>query len=263
MNSQHAFITGASEGIGKALAFEYAKRGYHLLLVSRRMEILEKIKAEVEKKYPVTVAVQSADVTDLELLKKIVSDYETEKGFLDVVIPNAGLGVAGNFENLNHADYQRQFDVNIFGVLNTIAASLNSLKKTKGRLCLIGSTSSYLSTPGQSAYSMSKYAVRALAETLYLELSVYGISVTLINPGFIATDIRMKNKSGLLLPQAKDPAPSWLMMPVEVAAKKIFKAVRCRRRERALTIHSQLGIWLSRFFPGILARIMRLAMRNK
>lgn len=263
MTSPHAFITGASAGIGKSLAFEYAKNGYHLLLVARRLDELTLLKEEIEKLYSVSVTVQSADVADLELLNKIVTDYEIKQGFLDVVIANAGFGVSGYFDTLSVEDYRRQFEVNVFGVLNTVKASLASLKQTHGRLCLISSTMGYVSTQDQSAYCMSKYAVRALAESLYLELSAYGISVTLINSGLIKTDIRLKNKRGELVNHAKDPAPTWLMMDPAVAAKKIFKAVRCRKRERAVTIHSQLGIWFARFFPGVVLAVLKLAVKKK
>ncbi len=165
-------------------------------------------------------------------------------------------------EELTPEELRRQFDVNVFGVVNSIQPFLPSLKATRGRICLVGSACAYLTSPGTTAYSMSKYAVRALAEGLYAELAPYGVAVTLINPGFIQTDIRKIDNTGVLRADQADPIPAWLMMDPRVAARKIYRAIRARKRERAVTIHAQLGIWMARFFPGILAAVMRHSVRR-
>ncbi len=252
MNSKinTVLITGSSTGIGKALAFEFAARGANLVLIARREDLLAQIQREILEKFPVKVFTASSDVTKKEDLNLAVEQANAEVGEIDTVIINAGFGILGHVADLTTADFQRQFDVNVFGALNTFYATLAGLRKTKGRLCLIGSTQSYLSTPNATAYCMSKFALRSLAEGLHLELHQEGVAVTLINPGFIQTDIR-KNKDG------KDPVPGFLMMKAEVAACKIANAVQARKRERALTIHSQVGIWMARFLPGLAAFLLR------
>lgn len=246
-------ITGASTGIGKYLAWEFAAQGHNLVLLARREKLLLDLKTEIEAQYPIRVVVKSADVTDETQLRIAVEQAALEIGAIDTVIANAGFGVGGLFERLSLQDYQRQFDVNVFGVLKTLYATLDNLKSTQGRLCLIGSTNSYLTIPGNSAYCMSKFAVRALAEALSVELAPSGISVTLINPGFIDTDIRRTDNGGVFRSNWRDPVPRWLLMDAKTAARKIYKAIVARKRERALTAHSQIGIWASRFFPGLIA----------
>ena len=255
-------ITGASSGIGKALAFEFAARGKNLVLLARRADLLSQIKTAIIEKFPVAVHIITVDVTSIDALQHAITAVTAESGNIDTVIANAGFGVLGHVADLTTADFKRQFDVNVFGVLNTFYATLANLRATKGRLCLIGSTQSYLTTPNATAYCMSKYALRSLAEGLYSELSAEGIAVTLINPGLIKTDIRRTNNFGVFHEHNKDNAPDFLMMNVEVAARKIANAIQARKRERAVTFHSQLGIWVARFLPGLLAFVFRERRKN-
>jgi short-subunit dehydrogenase len=252
-NFKNTLITGASAGIGKGLAWEFAARGHNLVLLARRGDLLLEIKKEIEAQHSIRVVVSSTDVTNEAQLGSAVEQAMAEIGPIDTVIANAGFGVGGPFEKLSMQDYQRQFDVNVFGVLRTIYSTLDTLKITQGRLCLIGSACSYVTIPGDSAYCMSKFAVRSLAEALYSEFASKGISVTLINPGFIKTDIRMTGNDGVFKPNWRDPVPSWLMMDTRTAARKIYGAIAGRKREKSITAHSQVGIWISRFLPGLVA----------
>jgi short-subunit dehydrogenase len=260
---KNVLITGASSGIGKALAWECAARGDNLVLLARREELLRELKREIEAAHRVRVEVYGADVTDEPALRAAVQKATAALGPIDTVVANAGFGVGGRMETLSAEDFKRQFDVNVFGVFNTFRATIDGLKATRGRLCLIGSTCSYVSVPDTVAYCMSKYSVRALAEGLNAELAQHGVSVTLINPGFIDTEIRKLNNDQSAQPAAADPVPSWLMMGAAPAARKIRRAIARRTRERAITAHSQIGIWFSRFFPGTLALIFRLAARPR
>jgi short-subunit dehydrogenase len=105
---------------------------------------------------------------------------------------------------------------------------------------------------------MSKFAVRALALALGPELSSRGVAVTLISPGFIASEIRQVDNLGVHHPHARDPMPAWLVMPADVAARKIVAAAYRRRREAIITAHGKIFVWLQRFAPWTL----RLAMRG-
>ena len=174
-------ITGASSGIGEALAHEAAKQGAKLALGARRLDKLH----QLSKALPLTTTAFTdlLDVRSPQSIENFVQKSLQHLGGLDVVIANAGLGVVGSFEKLTIEDYKRQFDTNVWGVIETIKACLPSLKLSRGRVVIIGSVNSYVSFPGSSPYSMSKYSVRALAESLHHELSVYGISTTLICPG--------------------------------------------------------------------------------
>jgi short-subunit dehydrogenase len=244
-------ITGASSGIGAALARELAREGAKLVLLARRRERLEGLCAELTTAGS-QVLVHVGDVTQRAELDAAVALAVAHYWRLDMAVANAGFGVVGPVEKLGVGDYRRQFDTNVFGVIETVQAALPELRKSRGRLVLIGSVAGYISMPSSSPYSMSKFAVRALAQSLGPELRPHGVAVTLISPGFITSEIRQVDNRGVYHPVAKNPLPAWLVMPAEVAAKKIVSAVYRRRREAIITAHGKLLVWLQRFAPWVL-----------
>lgn len=251
------FITGASSGIGAALAREFANRGASLALIGRRTERLETLAAELKllgvKALPVT-----CDVTKANDVKEAANDVENKLGQIDIVIANAGFGVIGRFDSLSVEDYKRQFNTNVYGVLNTIYATIDSLKRSRGRLVLMGSMASYISMPNTSAYTMSKFAIKALADTLFVELAPFGISVTLISTGFVKSEIRKVNNMGVYQDTANDPVPSWLRLPAEKAAKTMVNGIVRRKREQVVSLHARVALFFNWIFPGLLLRLFLL-----
>jgi short-subunit dehydrogenase len=250
LNGHVALITGASSGIGEALARELAARGVSLTLIARREDKLETLAQELSRT-GVRVLVRRGDVNEEHDLTEAVRATIAAYGKLDLVIANAGFGVAGNFEKLSLEDYRRQFETNVFGTLRTIQASLPELIRSKGRLALIGSVAGYIAVPGNSAYAMSKFAVRALAESIHGELKPRGVSVTLISPGFVTSEIRKVDNRGALHESAPDPIPHWLRMPAGTAARKIVRAIEKRKREEIITAHGKVLVFVRRFFPWV------------
>jgi short-subunit dehydrogenase len=179
-------------------------------------------------------------------------------GPASLVLVNAGFGVSGPLMELTVGDYRRQFETNWFGALNTIYATLDDLLLTRGRLVLVGSVAGHVSLPGGSAYAASKFALRALAEALRPELAPRGVSVTLISPGFVHSEFRQVDNRGQFNPEARDPVPSWLVMPTAKAARLIERAVDRRCAERVVTGHARLAVALSRLSP----RLLRWAARR-
>ena len=159
---QVVLITGASSGIGAALAREFARQGADLALLARREDRLRGLAREIEAGGHRALAL-AADVTIDGDVERAVLATRTAFGRIDVAIANAGFGVVGPVERLALDDYRRQFETNVFGVLRTVQATLPSLKATRGRLAILGSVAGYIATPGSSPYSMSKFAVRGLA----------------------------------------------------------------------------------------------------
>ena len=182
--------------------------------------------------------------------RQAVAQVKARYGRLDAAVANAGFGVNGFVDRLVLDDFRRQFETNVFGVLRTYYATSAELKASRGQFVIIGSTNSYITFPGTAAYAMSKYAVRALAESLHGELRSQGVGVLLVNPGFIESEIRSVNNHGELT-QAEDKVPKWLRMPAPVAARKIANAIQARRRERHITAHSHAGIFLARHTPWL------------
>lgn len=252
---QVVFITGASSGIGAALAREFARRGADVALAARRTDRLDTLAAEIAAGGRRALAL-TCDVTrDGELERAVARTRET-LGRIDVAVANAGFGVVGRLDSLSLADYRRQFETNVFGVLRTIYAVLDDLKTTRGRLVLLGSVAGSVAYPGGSPYAMSKFAVRALAETIGHELARDGVAVTLVSPGFVASEIHQVDNEGRHHPGARHAVP-WLVMPAERAARQIVRAVARRRRDVVITGHARVVMLLQRLAPGLLHAVVR------
>lgn len=255
-------ITGASSGIGAAVALEFARKGADLALVARRKDRLTEVAAEIQK-IGRRVCVIPGDVTRDGEMENAIATVVSELGRVDIVIANAGFGVAGSFEELKLEDYRRQFETNVFGLLRTAYAALPELKKTQGTLVLLGSVAGEIALPGASPYSMSKFAVHALAEALTAELKPQGISVCLIAPGFVASEFRQIDNRGSHHVGAKDPIPSWLVVPTEVAAREIVRAIQNRRKKTYITFHGKVAAWAKRWTPWAISLLVTLGLRAR
>ena len=203
--------------------------------------------------------VLACDVTRDGELERAAAQTRDAFGRIDVVVANAGFGVVGPVEGLSLDDYRRQLETNVFGVLRTIYATLDDLKRTRGHLAIIGSVSGHLATPGGSPYAMSKFAIRALAEALRHELRADGVSVTLLSPGFVESEIRLVDNQGRLKTADRDRVPAWLRMPADTAARKIVSAIARRRREAVITGHGKVLVFIARHLPGLMSALLSLS----
>src|SRR5438876_8794493 len=261
---QVVFITGASSGIGAALAREFARAGADVALAARRVERLERLAAELVAAGRRALAVR-CDVTVDGDLERAAARTREALGRIDVVVANAGFGVTGPLEALTLDDYRSQFETNVFGVLRTVYATLEDLKKTRGRLVVLGSVSGHVGLPGSSAYSMSKFAVRGLAASLAYELEPYGVAVTLISPGFVESEIRQVDNRGVWRREPpKTPIPRALVMPAPTAARRIVRAVARRRREAVITGFGKTAVIVQRHLPWLLtAAVRRFGIKSR
>jgi len=251
-----ALITGASSGIGEEIAWQLAQSGAMVTLAARRTELLEQLADRIAasgKRKPVIV---ECDVTRDGDLERAVSETVREFGRLDVVFANAGFGVAGSLKQLSIQDYRRQFETNVFGVLRSIYAALPEIEKTKGNIVIIGSVAGWLPTPNASAYGMSKFALRALAKSITPELEPLGIKVTLISPGWVASNFGRVDKEGNLREKAANPPPARLVMKTDKAVRQILNAVARGKTEAIITGHAKLAVILERFVPWILHPVL-------
>ena len=246
------FITGASSGIGEELAWQLGQAGAKLTLAARRRELLEKLAKRIADTGKPAPLVVQCDVTQDGSLQKAVEESVGHWGKLDVAIANAGFGVVGPLKKLSVEDYRRQFETNVFGVLRTIYAALPEIEKSKGNLAIIGSVSGWAATAGASPYNMSKFAVRALANAITPELRPAGVKVTLISPGFVASDIRRVDNQGTFHEHAKESMPAWLIMPTDKAARQILRAIARGKREAIITGHGKALVFLERFMPWVI-----------
>jgi short-subunit dehydrogenase len=250
-------VTGASAGIGAALAREFAHQGAAVALLARRTDRLQALAEEISAAGGEALALFCDVTRDGEVERGVTATLE-RFGRLDVVVANAGFGVVGRFESLSLADYRRQFETNVFGLVRTAQAGIQALRMSRGVLVVLGSVTGYLTGPGASPYAMSKFAVRAFAESVRPELAQAGVAVVLITPGFVDSEIRRVDNLGRYHPEAPEPIAAWLRMPAERAARTIVRAVSHRRAECIVTGHGMLAVFLARHFP----RLVRLLARR-
>jgi len=259
---QVALITGASSGIGAALAREFARQGAHTVLLARRVDRLEALAKELSSEEKRSLAL-ACDVTRNGEVERAVDRVRTEFGRLDVAVANAGFSVAGRLMALELDDYRRQIETNVFGVLRTLRATIPALQETHGRIVLIGSMFGMMSIPGATPYCMSKFALAGLADGLSMELAASGVSVTHVMAGVIDTELYQVDNQGVLQEgPPRRPPPKLLKISPEQAARQIAAAAYYRKRSYLLPVHAKLAVWAQRHFPGLFYWAVRNATRK-
>ncbi len=250
-NPQHILITGASSGIGEALALFYAKEGVTLFLCAQNEQRLESVALRCKEK-KAQVFIQRIDVTDSVLMEQWINQCD-EMAPLDLVIANAGIS-AGPGKTGESAEITRKiFSVNVGGVLNTVLPALERMKtRQKGQIALLSSLAGYRGLPSAPAYSGSKNAVRAWGEALRGYVKAYGIEVNVVCPGFVISRITQKNKF---------PMP--FLMPADQAALIIAKGL-CQNKGR-ITFPKTLAFtaWLTSCLPASLAEFILTKLPKK
>lgn len=192
LNNKAVLITGTSTGIGKACAHHLEQLGFTVYAGVRQLSDGDRLKAEsTERLKPILL-----DVTQAESIQSATDAVAKETdGRLFALINNAGIGRGGALEVTPVPEMKKVMDVNVIGLMAVTQAFIPMIRKAKGRILNIGSTSSLLAVPGASVYSASKFAVRAITDALRLELRPFGISVVLVAPG--AVESRIWDKGSL------------------------------------------------------------------
>jgi NADP-dependent 3-hydroxy acid dehydrogenase YdfG len=180
-------VTGASSGIGRAVAIELAQRGHTVFAAARRLAALEELAAS--HRGIVAVPLDVTDEKSIETAWALVDSAGQGAG-IDVLVNAAGFALTGPIETLTTQEVKRQFDTNVFGLLAVTRAVLPGMRRRRaGRIVNISSVVGRTSFPAMGVYGATKYAVEALSDALRMELAPLGIKVVLIEPGFVATDI--------------------------------------------------------------------------
>lgn len=250
MSALKVFITGASSGIGQALAEYYAKEGAIIGLAARRQDLLNTLQDSLTTE----TMTYALDVRDAEALAGAANDFISRFGAPDIVIANAGVSAGTLTENRDDIKtFKGVIDINLLGMVHTFQPFIESMKQAgKGSLVGIASVAGIRGLPGAGAYSASKAAVIAYLESLRVELSINGIHVTTIAPGYIKTPMTDINEYAM----------PFLMAP-EVAAKKFAQAIA--KKKRFIVIPWQMG-WLARLMrflpPWLWDTMMKHAPRK-
>jgi short-subunit dehydrogenase len=246
-------ITGASSGIGKALAEKYACEGWNLVLAARREDRLK----ELEKKLVQSeVLALKTDVSNENDCRELIEQAYQKFGRIDVLINNAGISMRALFHNTDIGVLRQVMDVNYWGTVYCTKYALPYLLETKGSLAGVISVGGYIGLPGRSGYSASKFAVRGFLQTIRTENLKNGLHVLIAAPGFTASEIRKTALVANGLPQGDTPRNEDKMMSAEECAAHIYKAIKKRKRELVLTfIEGKLTVFLSKFFPAFIDKM--------
>lgn len=214
------WITGASSGIGEALAYEYAKQGAVLGLVARREEVLHKIAANIAQQGN-QVLVYSADVRDSKALQLAAQNFINQFGPPDIVIASAGVSIGTLTQYAEDIDsFKTVMDINVIGLVNTFQPFIEAMiKQQHGQLVGFASVAGIRGLPGASAYSASKAAAISYLESLRVEMHPHGIAVTTIAPGYIRTPMTAIN-----------PYRMPFLMEVDEAATRFARAIAAKKR---------------------------------
>ena len=231
------FITGASTGIGAALARHYAGPDTEIGLFARRRDLLEQLAAGL----PGRSAIYPADITDVTAVSAAAQDFIARFGAPDLVIANAGISIGTHGDELQDVDkLRRVLDVNVAGLAATLAAFAPAMRNAGGgTLCGIASVAGLRGVPGAGAYSASKAAAISWLESLRTELAGSGVSVVTICPGYIDTPMTQVNKYAMPF-----------IISAEDAAQRFARAIAAKRRLVVIPWQMAIVSTLLRALPG-------------
>jgi short-subunit dehydrogenase len=249
MQNKVVVITGASSGIGKALAEKYASKGWNLVLAARRMDKL----IELEKKFTnIEVLSIKTDVTVESECKNLIESTIQKFGKIDVLINNAGISMRAATIDVDMNVLRKVLDVNLWGTIYCTKFALPYLLASKGSLVGVISVGGYVGLPARSGYSASKFAVRGFLDSIRVEHRRSGLHVLVAAPGFTTSDIR---KSALMAngkQQGATPRDENKMMSAERCAHRIYMAVKRRQRKLILTfVEGKLTVLIAKLWADL------------
>ena len=254
------WVTGASSGIGEALALQLVREGARLVISARRAELLEKLKARCAR--PEDVAILPMDVARTDLAKGYVEQALAAFGKVDVMVHNAGIGQRSLVAETSLEEDRRIMEVNYFGVVALTKALLPEMKaRGGGHFVVVSSVTGYVGTPFRSGYAASKHALHGFFESLRAEGHKDGIAVTMVCPGFVDTEIAIKaiERAGGGEAEKSDTRAKANKhgITAEQCASVMVDGIAKRSREIYVGGKEIAGIYARRYAPGLLARMLR------
>lgn len=255
MKDKVVLITGASSGIGKALAMKFAEAGSKVVLGARNMAQLAEVGEEIRRRGG-DVQWTRLDVTQQVECERFIAEAVQAYGKVDVLINNAGISMRSLLQDLDVKVIEQVMQVNFFGTVYCTKAALAQVTQHRGSIVGISSIAGYRGLPGRTGYSASKFAMHGFFEALRTELLKQGVHVLLACPGFTESNIRKVALKGDGSQQAETPLKEDKLMSAEAVADAIYHAVVCRKRTLVLTRQGKLTVFLNKWLPKFMDRMV-------
>lgn len=255
-------VTGASSGIGEALAREFAARGARVVLGARSVEKLQLIAGDIRSKGG-SAEYCPVDVTVPEECRALVEKAVASYGGVDILICNAGLSMRALFDDVDLSVLHRLMDVNFWGTVNCCKYALPYLQASRGSIVGISSVAGLHGLPGRTGYSASKYAMTGFLETLRIENLKKGLHVMIACPGFTASNVRFSALTADGSAQGETPRNEAKMMTADQVARIVADAVARRRRLCLMDNEGRATHFVKKFAPAFLDRMFYLVMSKE
>jgi len=249
-------ITGASSGIGKACAEEFAKRGASLVLGARQYVTLCEITADLEARYGIRAIAVQIDVSKEEECEVLVKQALVTFSKIDILINNAGLSMRALFNDLDLSVLKNLMDVNFWGTVYCTKYALPEILKTQGSVIGISSIAGYRGLPGRTGYSASKFAMNGFMESLRTELLKTGVHVMVACPGFTASNIRVTALAKDGAAHGETSMEEGKMMTAEEVATRIVDGIAARKRTLVMTGQGKLTVWINKLLPALADKLV-------
>lgn len=253
MKNKVVIITGASSGIGRAMALEMSKRGAMVVLAARSAEKLADLEKQIKASGREILTI-TADVSKEEDCQTIIRKTVEKYGRIDVLINNAGISMRAIFEKVDLDVIRRLMEVNFWGTVYCTKYALPELLKSKGSVIGVSSIAGFKGLPGRTGYSASKFAIQGFLETLRIENLKKGLHVMIACPGFTASNIRNTALAADGSIQGESPRDEGKMMTAEKVAVKVADAIEKRKKILILTMQGKMTVLLNKFFPFMMDR---------
>lgn len=260
LKNKTVIITGASGGIGEAMALRVAREGAFPILVARSTDKLQSVRQAILDRYQIDAAIYSLDIGQLDQVNTVFNTIVTAHPKIDVLINNAGFGVFDYFPEASLNEAREMFGVNVLGMMACTQAVLpGMITNQSGHIINIGSIAGKLSTPKSTIYSATKHAVLGFTNGLRMEVADQSIRVTAVNPGPVQTNFFSRaDPDGTYL----ENVHHFMITPGQVA-EKVVKVIGKNRREINLPWTMSAGAKLYQFFPALIEKVAGPMLRKK
>jgi short-subunit dehydrogenase len=255
-------VTGASQGIGRALCLELSPQRPRLVLAARDEGALAAVAGECRSRGAETLVVPT-DVSDEAACRRLVERTVGTFCALDVLVNNAGIGMVARFDEVSDlGPYEQLLRVNVLGSVYPTFHALPYLRRARGQIVVVSSLTGLLGVPTRTAYAATKHAQIGFFDSLRVELEGSGVSVTVVCPYFVRSEIRKRSAGPDGRTLAVSPVHEEAVMSAEECARRMVRAMERRQRMLVMTLKGKLGRFLRLVAPGLVDRMVARSVRK-